>query len=113
MPLRRAGALPNACLPAACRRCQAGRSAAWWHPLPRASSSPCQHCTCRGCVPADAVEWVRQQAAALPRVPSLAFIHIPIPQFAEAWTSGAPASGTKGELSGCPLADTGFFAVAK
>lgn len=61
----------------------------------------------------DVVEWVRQQAAALPRVPSLAFIHIPIPQFAAAWSSGAPANGTKGEPSGCPLADSGFFAVAK
>lgn len=59
------------------------------------------------------MDWVRQQAAALPRVPSLAFVHIPLPQFSEAWSAGAPANGTKGEETGCPLADTGFFAVAK
>ena len=34
----------------------------------------------RGCVAKNTVEWMRQAAAGLPRVPSLAFIHIPIPQ---------------------------------
>lgn len=68
---------------------------------------------CRSCVGGDIVEWVRQQAALLPRVPSLAFVHIPIPQFSEAWSSGAPANGTKGEETGCPLDDTGLFEVAK
>ena len=74
-----------------------------------APDAPC----CRGCVANDIVDWVRQQAASLPRVPSLAFVHIPIPQFSEAWSSGAPANGTKGEDTGCPLADSGLFAMAK
>lgn len=65
-----------------------------------------------GCVDARTVAWVRAQAARLPRVPSLAVVHIPVPQFALAW-GGADANGTKGELSGCPLRDTGFFQAAQ
>jgi len=67
---------------------------------------------CRGCVAADTVAWVRQQAAALPRVPSLAFIHIPLPQHFLAWNHGA-VNGSKGELVGCPGMDSGFFELAK
>ena len=55
---------------------------------------------------------MRRQAAALPRAPSLAFVHIPVPEFAQAWGS-AGANGTKGEPTGCPVADSGFFAAAK
>ncbi|KAL4452418.1 hypothetical protein ABPG75_008080 [Micractinium tetrahymenae] len=65
-----------------------------------------------GCVPVDTVEWVRQQAALLPRVPSLAFVHIPLPQHMLAWERG-PVNGTKGEMVGCPGMDTGFFELAR
>ena len=71
------------------------------------------HCCRRGCVAPDTVAWVRQQAARLPRVPSLAFVHIPLPQMAAAWNSGAAVNGSKGELVGCPGADSGFFAAAR
>ena len=71
------------------------------------------HRCCRGCVAPDMVAWVRQQAARLPRVPSLAFVHIPLPQMAAAWNSGAAVNGSKGELVGCPGADSGFFAAAR
>lgn len=67
---------------------------------------------CRGCVDAGTVAWVRQEAERLPRVPSLAFIHIPIPQFTTAWNRG-PVNGTRGEAAGCPGMDTGFFEVAR
>lgn len=66
----------------------------------------------RGCLPVDTVEWVRQQAARLPRVPSLAFVHIPLPQHMLAWERG-PVNGTKGEMVGCPGLDTGFFELAR
>lgn len=65
-----------------------------------------------GCVPADTVDWVRQQAARLPPVPSLAFVHIPLPQHMLAWERGA-VNGTKGEMVGCPGVDTGFFELAR
>lgn len=63
-------------------------------------------------MPADTVDWVRQQAARLPRVPSLAFVHIPLPQHMLAWERGA-VNGTKGEMVGCPGVDTGFFELAR
>lgn len=44
---------------------------------------------CRGCVAKDTVQWVRDTAAGLPHVPtSLAFIHIPLPQFMGVWVGG-------------------------
>ncbi|KAL4420875.1 hypothetical protein ABPG77_002834 [Micractinium sp. CCAP 211/92] len=61
-----------------------------------------------GCVPSGTVDWVVEQASALPRVPSLAFIHIPLPQFRELWNS-QPTRGTKGEAVACPLRDTGVY----
>lgn len=63
---------------------------------------------CRGCVPSGTVDWVVERASALPRVPSLAFIHIPLPQFRELWNS-QPTRGTKGEAVACPLRDTGVY----
>ncbi|KAL4419342.1 hypothetical protein ABPG75_005873 [Micractinium tetrahymenae] len=61
-----------------------------------------------GCVPSGTVDWVAERAAALPHVPSLAFIHIPLPQFLELWNS-QPTRGSKGEAVACPLRDTGVF----
>lgn len=55
---------------------------------------------------------MRRQAARLPRVPSLAFVHIPLPQHMLAWERG-PVNGTKGEMVGCPGLDTGFFELAR
>lgn len=59
-------------------------------------------------MPSGTVDWVLERAAALPRVPSLAFVHIPLPQFRELWNS-QPTLGSKGEAVACPLRDTGVF----
>jgi len=59
-------------------------------------------------VPEGTVAWLEEQAAALPRVPSLAFIHIPLPQFLRMWNS-QPTRGSKREESSCPLLETGVF----
>lgn len=59
-------------------------------------------------MPSGTVDWVAEVAAALPRVPSLAFIHIPLPQFRELWNS-QPTRGAKGEAVACPLRDTGVY----
>jgi pre-mRNA-splicing factor SYF1 len=59
------------------------------------------------------VEWARQQLDQLPRVPSLAFSHIPLPHHRAAWDSGSLVSGTKGEAVGCPGVDSGFFELAR
>lgn len=57
----------------------------------------------------DAAAWAAAQAALLPAVPtSLAFIHIPLPQFMAAWSAG-PTNGSMGEEVACPLVDTGVF----
>ena len=68
--------------------------------------------TCRGCVAPSALAWVRRMCEKLPTVPSLAFIHIPVPQFMEAWNEHA-TNGSKGEPVGCPLLDTRAFDVLR
>lgn len=60
----------------------------------------------------ETVEWLRRSATQLPRVPSLAFVHIPLPQFKDAWNR-SPANGTKAELVGCPQVDSGLFEVLR
>ncbi len=65
-------------------------------------------CCCRGCVARDTVQWMQRVAAGLPRVPSLAFIHIPVPQFLGVWNE-QPTLGSKAEGVNCPLIDTGVF----
>lgn len=59
-------------------------------------------------MPTETVAWVREQAARLPRVPSLAMVHIPPPQFLTAWNRG-PANGSRAEPVGCPGVDSGLF----
>ena len=52
-------------------------------PAPAQSSRAMPACLprlCRGCVGDDAVAWVNASLAGMPRVPSLAFVHIPVPQ---------------------------------
>lgn len=51
---------------------------------------------------------MQERAAALPRVPSLAFIHIPLQQHLEVWNT-QPTNGTKGKSVACSLVDTGVF----
>lgn len=65
---------------------------------------------CRGCVPPETVAWLTQQSADLPPVPSLAVVHIPMPQFMAAWSGGA-ANGSRSELVSCPSSDSGLFAA--
>ena len=56
--------------------------------------------------------WVRRTARRLPRVPSLAYVHIPVPQFMAAW-NGGPTLGSKQEDVACPLVETGLFDAAR
>lgn len=62
----------------------------------------------RGCVSPEVLGWVQRTADALPTVPSLAFIHIPVPQFMQLWNQHH-TNGSKGEPVGCPLFDTRAF----
>lgn len=78
--------------------------------LPACSRLP-EHLS--GCVDAETVAWVREQAARLPRVPSLALVHIPLPQFLAAWNRGGPVNGSRPEAVGCPGVDSGLFEVLR
>jgi hypothetical protein len=44
--------------------------------------------------------------AQLPRVPSLAFVHVPVPEFMAVWSAGL-ARGSKHEDVNCPMHDSG------
>ena len=66
-----------------------------WSPVP-----------CRGCVERPTIQWMNQTLARLPRVPSLAFVHVPVPEFMRLWNAGA-ARGSKHEPVNCPMHDTG------
>lgn len=57
-----------------------------------------------GCVGRDTLQWVAESASALTHVPSLAFIHIPIPQFMKVWRD-SPTHGSKEETVNCPFLD--------
>lgn len=50
--------------------------------------------------------WMNRTLARLPRVPALAFVHVPVPEFMALWNSGA-ARGGKAERVNCPMSDTG------
>ncbi|KAL4427687.1 hypothetical protein ABPG75_001776 [Micractinium tetrahymenae] len=65
-----------------------------------------------GCVEEDTLAWVNATAASMPTVPSLAFVHIPIPQFRDVW-SDEPTVGSKEEDVACSVRDTGLFALAR
>ncbi len=56
---------------------------------------------CRGCVHHRTLAYAQEQVAWLGRAPSLAFIHIPVPEFMYAWLWGA-CNGSKEETVGCP-----------
>lgn len=71
-----------------------------------AESGWCLLMPCRGCVERPTLWWVNQTLAELPRVPSLAFVHVPVPEFMRVWNAGA-ARGSKHEDVNCPMHDTG------
>lgn len=49
----------------------------------------------------DTLDWAFDDLDGQEDLPSLAFIHIPLPQFMYAWLQG-PANGSKTEYVGCP-----------
>ncbi len=98
-----------------------GQGASWFNASP--TSSLARHHVavaaatasrlCRGCVGSRTLDWVRSTAAHLPRVPSLAFIHIPVPQLVDLYNH-FPTVGQKNEGVTCPeAADPGVFAALK
>ena len=84
-----------------------------WIPSPKCppvSANCC--CPCRGCVGSDTVSWFTRTAAALPKVPSIAFIHIPVTEFMYMYND-FPTKGLKGEGVACGLVNTGTFQALK
>jgi predicted phosphodiesterase len=64
----------------------------------------------------DQIEWYRKHSAAVTKanggkpLPSLAFFHIPLPEYNDAWESRSPRPiGTKGEKVCCPEKNTGLL----
>ena len=51
---------------------------------------------CRGCVGGDTLAWVNATLQQLPQVPSLAFVHIPVPQVG-GWVAGWASGCSLGE----------------
>lgn len=73
-----------------------------------------------GHIHADQIDWYRQSSRAFAEknagkaVPSLAFFHIPIPEFDDAATSsGSLMIGTRGERVCCPALNSGLFVSMK
>lgn len=64
-----------------------------------------------GCVASTAVRWAASQAKSLTPVPSMAFVHIPLPETLDAWANVTSAVGYKGELSNCPAINTGLYSI--
>lgn len=60
----------------------------------------------RGCVERPTIWWMNRTLAQLPAVPSLAFVHVPVPEFMRLWNAGA-ARGSKHEDVNCPMHDSG------
>ena len=56
--------------------------------------------------------WMNRTLSGLPKVPSLAFVHVPVPEFMEVWNRGS-ARGSKHEPVNCPMSDTGLFGALK
>lgn len=67
---------------------------------------------CRGCVERPTLWWMNRTAALLPKVPSLAFVHVPVPEFMHLWNRGS-ARGSKHEPVNCPMSDTGAFVALR
>lgn len=68
----------------------------------------------------DQINWYAAQSAARTEanggtpVPSVAFFHIPVPEFAyAASTDGTPLIGTRREKVGCPALNSGLFTAMK
>ena len=64
------------------------------------------------------IEWYRKNSLKITKanhgrpLPSLAFFHIPLPEFNDAWESKTPAPiGSKGEKVCCPRKNTGLFSA--
>jgi len=67
-----------------------------------------------GWITHEQVAWYRETAKAHrgeagPNVPALCFLHIPVPEYEDAWQAGA-CVGMKGENVCAPKVNTGFFA---
>ena len=64
---------------------------------------------------ASQIAWYTERSAAMEklageRLPALAFFHIPVPEYEEAWRTG-PVSGSRGEAVCCPKLNSGLFAA--
>lgn len=67
----------------------------------------------RGCVGPDTVAWF-DSAATQVAVPGAAFVHIPLPEFLDAWrNTGNDAKGGKFEAIGCPRENTRLFEILR
>lgn len=58
----------------------------------------------------DQVAWYRRSRSDR-RLPALAFFHIPLPEWDEAWRAGCDRSGRRGEAVSCPALNSGLFAA--
>ncbi|KAL4444638.1 hypothetical protein ABPG77_002455 [Micractinium sp. CCAP 211/92] len=65
-----------------------------------------------GCVAEDTLSWVNTTASRMPAAPSIAFVHIPIPQFIDVWWD-EPTVGNKQEDVACSVRDTGLFQLSR
>ena len=69
-----------------------------------------------GCVGEDTLAWLMDRAGTMQPVPSMGFVHIPVPQLMKAWDTSSVIRGIKGELNNCPAGepvDGGLFDAAK
>lgn len=67
-----------------------------------------------GCVEKETVDWVERAHAYLPKVEtSIAFIHIPLPEFRDLWRPASKTNGSRDEAVACPVLNTGLFDLAK
>ncbi|KAK3239866.1 hypothetical protein CYMTET_50235 [Cymbomonas tetramitiformis] len=76
-----------------------------------------------GCVPGRTIKWIEQEAADLAHqaqrwsggfspTPSLSFVHIPPPEFLQAWRSPS-TRGNKWEAIACPSLNSGLVSVLR
>lgn len=59
---------------------------------------------------ADQIDWYRRSRAD-PHVPALAFMHIPLPEWEQAWREGWNKRGHRHEPACCPSVNSGLFAA--
>jgi hypothetical protein len=69
-----------------------------------------------GRITEDQISWYKRKASELqavrPNLTSLAFFHIPLPEYVEVWNN-EPVYGDKHENVACPLKNTGGFQAFK